>query len=251
MPRSWPSPFEIAQPDLQPLHQALAKCGVAPEQISQIAKQLSRPPLSFGQTATDHPVTFPGMKNQLETAPKTEVLELKPREFDPDIAARMLHFNEGNLKPEAKWTKISRAERKRAKRLWDWTGQARGLGPTQQGRPPVIDSALVLYCACILCDASGRRPSRDLEGRPGGPTWRALIEALPLAQSFLAGRFGTPAITRHHIEHHAETIFAILAVVRSKYFKLVPSSDSVAASPAMFRLAIAHARKSRLQSHRK
>ena len=96
--------------------------------------------------------------------------------------------------------------------------------------------------------------------------WRALIEALPLAQSFLARRYrgyGVPAIGRvstkrasqAKIDGHAETIAKIVTVARSRPFNelcrglwLGPTSDDVAVNAAVFRVVIAYARQSRCQN---
>ena len=251
-----PSLFESAEPDLGPLHRALAECGVAAERISHVAERLSRPPLSFGQSATGDPSIFLGKEIQIGTGEEKGRLALKPRELDRDVAALLLRLNEGHPVPDAKWKTLSRAERKRAKRLWDWTGEAHGLSVAPQGRPPAIDPALVFYCIRVLCEASGlpqmefsRPPSG---GRPSGPMWRALIEALPIAQEFLALRFGTPAISRSEISDHAEAIAEIATLTRSEHFKkycqqfgLGVGSDDVAANPATGRAAVYYARKSR------
>jgi hypothetical protein len=253
--RSWPSPFEIAEPDLRPLHRALTKCGVPAERSSHVAEQLSRPPLSFGQSATDDPAIFAGMEIQLGTGAEPGSPTLIPREFDPDVAARVLHLSEGHPEPDAKWKTLSRAERKRATRLWDWIGRDHGLSVVPKGRPPVIDAALVLYCIRFLCEASGRpqfefsRPNNG--GAPSGPMWQALIEALPSAQRFLAIRYGTLAISRDQIGDHAEAIVEIVTLSRSRRFKklsqllgLGAKSDDVAAKPAQFRALFYYARKS-------
>jgi len=258
MPRSWLSPFEIEQPDLQPLRRALANCGASAERISHVAEQLSRPPLSFGQSATDDPAIFAGMEIQLGTGAELESPTLKPREFHPDVAARVLRLSEGHPEPDAKWKMLSRAERKRARLRWDWIGEAHGLSVVPKGRPPVIDAALVLYCIRFLCEASGRpqfkfsRPNNG--GAPSGPMCQALIEALPIAQRFLAIRYGTLAISRDQIGDHAEAIVEIATLSRPRRFKklsrllgLGRKSDDVAAKPAQFRAVFYYARKSSLK----
>jgi hypothetical protein len=92
--------------------------------------------------------------------------------------------------------------------------------------------------------------------------WRALIAALPLAELFLMIRYGPPAIARtptddkkpdnRKISERTESIAEIVQVIRSKPFQdlcvrfgLGSSSDHVAASPNMFRVVIAYARRSR------
>jgi hypothetical protein len=177
------------------------------------------------------------------------------------MAARLLSVEENRPDPDATWKSLSRAGRKRARRLCDWLARDHGLSATPQGRRPLIDAALVLYCIRVLCEASGRprfkfsRP--PAEGLFGGPMWRALNEALPLAQQFLAVRFGTPAIPRNKIDHHAEAIAGIAKLTRSRRFEkwcrrlgLGPRADDVATNAATFRLAIAYARKSGSPSRR-
>jgi hypothetical protein len=114
---------------------------------------------------------------------------------------------------------------------------------------PKFDAALVLYCARVLCEASGKdqlpfwRPTNG--GKPDGPTWRALIEALSIAQRFLARRYGT-----HQIDAAAESIAEIVTLARSKGFAywsqefgLGFGSHDVANAPATFRAALMYARK--------
>jgi hypothetical protein len=40
--------FEISEPDLKPLHRALAECRIDPDQIPTVADRLARPPVSIG-----------------------------------------------------------------------------------------------------------------------------------------------------------------------------------------------------------
>jgi hypothetical protein len=262
-----PSPFGIAEPDLGPLHQALAKCGIAGEQVSRVAARLSRPPLSLGQSLTDDPEIFSGKEFQIGTGEELGRLILRPREFDRDMAAFLLCLNEGHPEPRANWKALSRAERKRAERLWNWTGKAHGLSVTPQGRPPAIDPALVLYCMCVLCEAtdSPRFRFSRIGDKITGPMWRALIVGLQLAQLFLARRFGTPAVgrinrTRHdlRIDSRFEAIMEIVRATRSPTFKqlcetlkLRLTSDDIAARCNELRVTIAYARRSRSQKKRR
>jgi hypothetical protein len=155
--------------------------------------------------------------------------------------------------------------------LWDWFGEAHGLNVTPRGASPLIDVALVLWCMRLLCEEAGRSEFPRLNtshssatGRLSSPMWRALDEALRLAQSFLRRRYpgyGAPTIDRridtakkrgvYRIDKHIEGAAELVRIVRSKSFDelcrkraLGPSADDVAASPATFRLAIAEARKS-------
>jgi hypothetical protein len=245
-----PSPYGIAELDLAPLCRALKKCGVGADQIEHTTRRLIRPPLGLGQTAAGDPVKGTGAHHLYELAKQS-------RTFDPNIAARLLRLHEGHPDPEAKWKTLSRAERKRAKRLWDWTGESHGLSVTPKGRPPAIDPALVLYCIRVLCEATGR-PRFEFSRTFTGPMGCALIEALPLAQSFLARRFGVPALGRDskkrrdlRIHSHLEAIAEIVLATRSTPFGkfcrlwgLGPTSHNVADNPSMFRFAIPYARQS-------
>jgi hypothetical protein len=225
--------FEIAVPDLGPLHRALAECGIDGAEIPEVARRLIRPPLTLRPDPT------------------------RLRGFDGDIAARLLRLDENCPDPQAKWKALSRAERKQAKRLWDWLGRDHGLSATPKGRPPKIDAVLVLYCIQSLCEAT-RQPHFKFSrpaggGAPGGPMWRALNEALPIAQQFLALRFWTPIPNCD-----AEAIAEIAKLTRSKRFEkwcqrlwLGAKSDDVACSAAVFRLAVTYARKSRPRRRRR
>jgi hypothetical protein len=82
--------------------------------------------------------------------------------------------------------------------------------------------------------------------------WRALIEALPIAQRFLARRYRTPALTLHQIDAAAESVAEIVNLARSKRFAhwrqefgLGFGSHDVANAPATFRAAMMYARKER------
>jgi hypothetical protein len=260
------SPYENAEPDLDPLFRALADCRIPAEQIPHVAETLSRPLPSFGLSAKDDPPIFQGKEFVIGTGTEAGPLVLRPREFDHDMAARLLRFDEWHPDSDANWKSLTRAERKRAERLWDRIGKAHGLSVTPKGRPPVIDPALVLYCIRVLCEASERSSFRfsRVNGAYTGPMWRALIEALQLAQPYLAYRFGTPALGRvstkrhdHRVSSHLDAIAEIVRVIRSKQFHdlcvrfgLGPSADDVANNPSMFRVVIAYARsrKGRLRA---
>jgi len=219
---SWPPISDVAKPKLEALYRELAACRVPADKIQETAVRLVRPPVSIGfLTLSEH---------------ATGAIEKNFRPFDGDTAARM--FRTG-----AKWKTLTRAERKRSKRLWDWTGRDHALRVTPRGRPAKIDPALVVYCMRVLCEASNRkfRWSRGEDGRPEGPMWRALIEALPLAQKFLAQRFDTLAIARHHIDRHAETVANIVVLTR----ELTIPAEQVGTSAHTIRLTVARARNSR------
>jgi len=188
--------------DVTALRDALEASGVSAELIPETIKRVTHPPLSLHISTSDDP------------------FELA---FDRDDAARMLYLEERKPDPAVRWTMLSPAERKRAKRLWDWAVGPDGLNVVPQGRPPVVDTALVIYCTRVICEASGRpkfRTSRPPDGgAPGGPMWRALTEALPLAMSHFRRLRGEPAITSSDILRHAETILETVKVIGSKRFK--------------------------------
>jgi hypothetical protein len=177
------SPFDAKPFDFEPLNRALAECGICADQIEHVAKRLVRVPLPIGRSAAGDPK--PGATIQL--GGKQVKLPTMERAFgadiDGDMAAFLLRLDEGKPDLDAKWDALSPAERKKAKRWWKWFGRAHGLSVTPQGRSPGIDSALVVYCARVLCEATGR-PEFEFSrvcGILGGPMWRALIEALPLS----------------------------------------------------------------------
>jgi hypothetical protein len=153
--------------DVTSLWYALDACGVSADRIPQTIEWLTRPPLSFHLSFLDNAVAA----------------------FDTDGAAQMLRLMEGTPELEATWATLTSAERKRARRGWE-------MAP--RGRPPVIDPALVIYCARVICEASGRQQFRFSRpatgGKAGGPMWRALMEALPRALSHLSSQFGEPVI---------------------------------------------------------
>jgi hypothetical protein len=187
----------------------------------------------------------------------TGTWEATPRRFDPGVAARMLQLHESHPDLKKEW-KPSRKEWRRARELWNWTGKAHGLSVTRKGRPPLIDAALVLYCVRVLCESTGRRqfPRLPMTDIPTGPMWRALSNALPLAESFLALRYDGYRMDSRQIDARAPGIAEIIGVIRSAPFKdlcrtygLGPTSWDVANTPTEFRLVIALGRKSRSQKN--
>jgi len=211
-------------PEFAALHRALAECGIDTEKIPRTAERLTNPPISFRVSSSDPPGTESAIRSSVG--------------FDPDMAARTLRLHEGKPDPEANWKNLTRSERKRAKRLWNSMLGPDELNVTPQGRPSKIDPALILYFTRVLCEASGkarfefRRPKGG--GAPGGPMWRALIEALP-----------------PELKEHAETIAEIVTVTRSpkfvkwcRKFGLKRASSDVAEHPMTFRGAISLARRS-------
>jgi len=237
----------LVPPEQQALFSALSECKLDPLQILQATALLIEPPQSLHQPSPD--------RISLMNSVTESIVD-----FDKDMAARMLRLDEGCPNPGATWKGLNRAERKRADRLRAWALDA-GLDSTPQGRPPVIDSALVLYCsrviteACQLPDFQFSRPMGG--GRPSGPMWRALVVALPLAEAALAQIDGVSSVRPREIIAHSETIADILATARSKRFReyckietLGVASSDVAEHPALFRYAIAYARRPRERKRR-
>jgi hypothetical protein len=243
-----PPDFEIVDipPDLQPLFSALAKCDLSTRIIVQTVDRLIKPPESLRLPGPDC------------TEPANSIIKTIV-DFDGDMAARMLRLNEDGPYPEATWKALTAAERKRAKRLWEWALDP-GLDTAPQGRPSKIDPALVLYCARLLREASGEsrfkfsRPPTG--GRPGGPRWRALIMALQIAQASLT-RAGPVLANRadgtasQELSAHAEIIAEIVNLDRrSKLFAAYcghfglgsSTANDVAEHPAMFRYSVMLAR---------
>src|SRR5262249_33829959 len=124
------------------LHRALEKCSINTHKIPHTAERLTNLPQSFHRSSWDPPGTAFAIRSVVG--------------FDRDYAARMLRLNEGKPDREANWKNLTRSERKRAKRLWNWALQPDELDVTPQGRRSEIDSALILYCTCVLCEASGK-----------------------------------------------------------------------------------------------
>jgi hypothetical protein len=235
-------PWEvIIPPELQPLCQALAELGLSNHQILRTASRLTEPPESLSIPAPER------------TEAANELIG-KLVGFDGDMAARVLRLNEGQHDPGATWAALTPAERKRAKRGWDWVCDA-GLDVAPQGRPTTVDSALILYCMRVLAEECGNsrfkfsRPPGG--GAPSGPMWRALMTALPLAESYLASAEGLPKSPRQ-IDLNAETVAEVVTIARSKSFtklseelKLGPHSSDVANQPGTFRYALSTARRPR------
>src|SRR5258706_349342 len=83
---------------LEPFDCALAECGIAADQIPRVANRLTRPPNSIGLSASDDSrldakIQVRGGKQR--RFPKVE------RAFDSDMAARLLHLDQGRPNPKA------------------------------------------------------------------------------------------------------------------------------------------------------
>jgi hypothetical protein len=235
-----PIKFEIVDipSDLEPLFLALASCGTDDRLIPQTVERLIKPPEALHRPTSNTETANFILKSFIN--------------FEGDAAAHMLRIEEGRPDLNVTWKALTRAERKRARRLWDYSLDA-SLDTSPQGRPPEIDSALVLYCARVVCEACGqlqlkfsRKPN---DGALGGPMWRALMAALPLAECYLARSDGTIAPAPREIGNHAETIAEIVKAGRSKLFKkccekfgLGAGASDVAERPTMFRHALMRAR---------
>jgi hypothetical protein len=209
-------------------------------------------------------LTEPPQSLQIPTGVRTEQANLLLNAivpFEGDMAARMLRLNERQPDPEATWKALTRAERKRARNLWDFALDA-GFDSAPQGRPSVIDSALVLYCSRVIAEACGKPKfqfSRPMNGgSPRGPMWKTVMAALALAESFLLSVDGQLASEVRDISEHTETIAEILSVARSsqrfakfcQQSNLGSHSSDVVQHPAMFRYAVLHARRPRQLNRR-
>jgi hypothetical protein len=189
------------------------------------------------------------------------------RGFDEDTATRLLRISDGKPDPKARWSGLSSAERLRAKRAWNALSRTRtelkrpkrpptSMGTSRSGRPPVIDSALVLYCMRVLCEANAKTDfplSRDVvKGQYGGPMWRALLAVLPQMQSYVALRSNLTAIDQRTIARHTEAIAGDVKFAKSKSFRdwcgklgLGAAAEDVANNADTFRVVFAIARKVR------
>jgi hypothetical protein len=233
-------PWEVTiPPEHKALYRALAALRLSKLQTLQAASRLTEPPESLSLPAPER------------TEIANEVIGNLVG-FDGDAAARMLRLNAGKPDLPATWTALNSSERKRAKLLWR-SALDSSLDSTPQGRPSVIDTALVLYCSRVLTEACGRDRfefSRSpMGGPPGGPMWRALMAALPLAELFLARVDGGSAFIPSKFSVHSETIAEIVKVDRSSAFKVLcrkkklgRTAGDVAQHPASFRIAMMRGR---------
>jgi hypothetical protein len=231
--------FEIegVAPEADRLFRALLECGIQdPQVLAHTLERLSAPPVSLH-------VPSPGRISLMNQV----IDSIVP--FDKDIAARWLRLNDGSPDPDATSKSLTRAERKRAKRLRDWVLDA-GLETAPQGRPADIDGALVVYCTWTIAEASQKpltfsRPSAG--GKPRGLMLGALMAALPLAQSFLMRADGTAGPNPHEIS--SDAVAGIVATMRSPEFQaccrglgIGTTAQNVAEHPGRFRLALTLAR---------
>jgi hypothetical protein len=237
----------VIAPEQEALYRALSGLPLSNRLILQAASRLTEPPKSLSLPAPE--------RTQIANEVIHELVG-----FDGDMAARTLRLSEGQPDPEATWGALTLAERKRAKRRWNWACDA-ALDVAPQGRPSRVDSALVLYCMRVLAETCGHsrfKFSRPTDGgTPTGPGWRALMAALPLAASHLA-RVDSLSESSLQIAWAAETVADIVTVARSKSFaklskqlNLGPRSDDVADRPGTFRYAVSITRRPRHQAKRR
>jgi hypothetical protein len=225
-------------PNVEPLLRELTQCGIRNcHVLLQTITRLTEPPASLE-------IPAPSLTEAANALLKEIV------RFDGDAAARIFRLNRGRPNSDIKWKDLSRAERKRARRLWTWALES-SLDTAPQGRPNKIDPAMVLYCACVIAEACGKphlRFSRPaLGGAPSGPMWRALMKALPLAHSFL--NLGRRPEDMHAFGGRPEAVVDTLKIARSKEFKtycrnfgIVVTSNGIAGHPSAVRLGLAHVR---------
>jgi hypothetical protein len=250
----------VDDPELRTLRELLAKCPITPDQVPRILRELIRPPLSLGQLLGHDPEIFKGHVVELDKLGELDKAEFvrKKRIFDRETAEIFMGLSRTG--PQSR-----RARRMQAKRAWEWIGEDHGLSISQQGRTPEIDPALVFYCYRLLLDATGA--SKIEIGRPHGggavktndPSWRVLIEALPLAQRFFEFRFGAPArrpppkarLKTSSKTYRHEAVAEILLTARSKHFaeacrkcgvSVEPNPSDVASNPPLYRAAFYYAR---------
>jgi hypothetical protein len=227
----------MAVPDVKALRCALEESGVSAQRIPQTITRLMRPPLSLHFSASDD----------------ADRLGLP---FNPDEAARMFCSKA--------WKDLTRTERKRARRQWEWAvNESDSINVSSRGRPAVIDSAFVLWCARVLTEARGERLTfgRHWEGgRPRG------LEAflIVLKQSRAALDRLTDRVTKNQTyddPRHLEAIAQLLKLERSSgkdqsaktfaakctAFGLGPTANHIADDPQMFRYAVM---LTRIERHR-
>ena len=239
--------FEIVEvaPEFEPLFCALLKCKTIRSHrvLAQTMDRLGAPPRSLCLAPPN------GVQVANEILKSAVVFDSKA---DGDMAARMLQSEQQDT--PLNWRNLSSAEKKRARRRWDGLLDVR-LEATAPGRPAEIDGALVVYCAQTIAAACGTtqfkfsRPPAG--GTPRGPMFRALMAALPLAQSRLVrAANGTAASDPCEINNHPEAVAEIVNITRSREFQvccreLGIGTRDVAGHPKMIRLALANARRKR------
>jgi hypothetical protein len=224
----------------QPWWAPLQKHGITRDGASHIARQLLR----------FRAVSFSG-----DGTTEFAALALSLTRNDPD-GANFRDLNRAEQRQAKRAAKaFARGDRKNPK--LPPTAKRTGRG----GRPTRIDPALVLYCARILCEQSGKASfplSRN--GRKdeyGGPMWRALLEIFPAMQSYVAIRSDLDPIARDNIARHSEAIAGVLKIAKSPAFRdwcakfgLGPTSADVANDADTFRYAFTVARKVKRSAHR-
>jgi hypothetical protein len=250
----------VDDPELRTLRELLVKCPIAPDELPRVLRELVRPPLSLGQNLAPDPEMMKGYVIELNKADEFDRAKFvrKKRVFDRETAEILMRLS-------ATGVRSRRARYMQAKRHWEWNGKNHGLSISQQGRTPEVDSALVFYGYRLLLDSTGA--SKIEIGRPHGggavrtndPSWRVLVQALPLAQRFLEFRFGAPARrpppraalkTSSKACRH-EAIAEILLIARSKHFEeacrkcgvsVESAPNEIARNPFPYRAAFYYAR---------
>jgi hypothetical protein len=233
--------FEIAEveSELEPLFRALLGCRVKNNRaLALTLERLSKPPETFYLP----PPSRVKLANSL-------LKEIVP--FDHAIATSILPM--GHRASVRNSEMHSRAEYKRAKRRWDRMLNV-GLESSSRGRPAKIDGALVVYCARIIAEASEKprfkisRPANG--GTPQGPMFRALMESLSVAQTFLVRAYRSTAAEIRTISKHA--VAEIVTTMRWPEFEaccrklgIGTTAHHVAQNPESFRAALACARAQR------
>jgi hypothetical protein len=132
----------------------------------------------------------------------------------------------------ARWTDLTKAEKRAAAKLADFLGKGRSF---RRQRPSGIDYPLALYLIFTLEELLGRKapysrsPSDDhLNGYPSGPAFDALLAALHLAQWRKAIRAGHPAKSALP---SGQAVESIIKVTRSKEFDNLMNLQGLTRAP--------------------
>jgi hypothetical protein len=159
--------------------------------------------------------------------------------------------------PDATWANLSRAERKRAERLWHWTIESHGadFSVERLGQPLRFDTALALYLMFVLVE------TLDLRKFPysrHGPAINALLIALAFPRPIGAMQIhemkkgregGAPPIVIDAVPTAQSLVMSVIRPANSTRFRdlaqswgLSLNATAVAESPAVYRELLAASR---------
>ena len=179
--------FEIEiPPEQQPLFRALSERGLSVCPALQALMRLTEPPESLRQPPSDH---VDRMNSLIEAT--------------VDLAAEWPRECCGSVKLAPNQTQHRRKSPPPSANEQSVVGHGHltpDFNPHPQGRPSVIDSALVIFCSRVIAE-SCKQPRfqfsrRTGGGPPKGPMWSTLMIALPLAETYLARFDGTISAPR-------------------------------------------------------